>query len=304
VAGTRAREGRARFTLSGLSTPGAAEYWSFVLIRFDEISDFATIPLRLPPAPCRNVHIPLQNHISGLNEYAMKARSITEAQTDPNSSAVFVTLSSSSLSYLLRIERAKISRRLASINVIHKEKGKLPLTSQRHPEISAALQAIKQTEGNGSACKEPIDSETAMLAVGSSSSSVALARNKAMFLLGLYGAFRRSELAGVLLENISWRSGGLTITIPTSEIDSVGKGREFEISSSSNPRTCPVIAVREWRRISGLDKKGSGPIFGHVDRNGRVGSSGLNPASMNYMVKKLLGIAGSNRRHIPLNPCR
>jgi hypothetical protein len=59
-----------------------------------------------------------------------------------------------------------ISRRLASINAIHKEKGKLPLTSQRHPEISAALQGIKQMEGSAPLCKEPIDLETAMLAIG------------------------------------------------------------------------------------------------------------------------------------------
>ena len=64
-----------------------------------------------------------------------------------------------------------------------------------------------------------------------------------------------------------------------------------------------MTAVHEWLQISGLDKVGNGPLLRHVDRNGQVGSSGLNPASIKYIVKKLLGNAGLKKEAYSAHSC-
>ena len=65
-------------------------------------------------------------------------------------------------------------------------------------------------------------------------------RDRALILLGFAGAFRRSELVGLDVEDCDFGKDGLTVTLRRSKTDQDGAGRKIGIPYGSNPETCPV----------------------------------------------------------------
>ena len=124
---------------------------------------------------------------------------------------------------------------------------------------------------------------------------LAAARDKVILLVGLAGAFRRSELAAVDLEHLQFHPNGIPVRIPVSKTDQEGKGREVEIPYGTCPATCPVTAVRDWIRAAAIEGKG-GPLLRAVDRFGCVSRKRMNPASIGYIVKKLAKAAGYDEK--------
>jgi site-specific recombinase XerC len=55
------------------------------------------------------------------------------------------------------------------------------------------------------------------------------ARDRALILLGFAGAFRRSELVGLDLEDCAFGKDGLTVTLRRSKTDQQGVGRKIGI---------------------------------------------------------------------------
>ena len=83
-------------------------------------------------------------------------------------------------------------------------------------------------------------------------------RNRAILLVGLMGGFRRSEIVALTIEIMSMTDAGLTFFIPKSKTDQQGKGRTVGILAQENEDECPVHAMREWLRMSGITR---GAIF-------------------------------------------
>ena len=69
-------------------------------------------------------------------------------------------------------------------------------------------------------------------------------RDRALILLGFAGAFRRSELVGLDLEDCVFGKDGLTVTLRRSKTDQDGQGRKIGIPYGSNPETCPVRVLQ------------------------------------------------------------
>ena len=67
-----------------------------------------------------------------------------------------------------------------------------------------------------------------------------------LVLLGFAGAFRRSELVGLDIEDCAFGKDGLTVTLRRSKTDQEGEGRRAGIPYGSNPETCPVRTVQAW----------------------------------------------------------
>lgn len=189
---------------------------------------------------------------------------------------------------------ATILRRLAAINAYHKRQCKFLPASQKYPEISVILQGIMRTLGTAQVAKQPISLKMADKMLDQETVPIAATRDKVVLLLGLAGAFRRSELAAVDLEHIKFHSQGMTIRIPVSKTDQTGKGREVEIPYGANTATCPVTAVRNWIAAAVLNGQ-KGPLLRAVDRFGCVRSKAMNPASIGFVIKKLAAAAGYNK---------
>ena len=115
------------------------------------------------------------------------------------------------------------------------------------------------------------------------------ARDRALLLLGFAGAFRRSELVGIDVEDLGFREEGLVVTLRRSKTDQEGEGRRVGIPYGSDPATCPFRAVRAWLKLSGID---SGPLFRPIDRRGRLGPSRLTDKSVALLVKRYVKDVG------------
>jgi site-specific recombinase XerC len=71
-------------------------------------------------------------------------------------------------------------------------------------------------------------------------------RDRALILLGFAGAFRRSELVELNIEDCVFAKDGLTVTLRRSKVDQEGAGRKIGIPYGSNPETCPVRTMQAW----------------------------------------------------------
>jgi integrase len=92
-------------------------------------------------------------------------------------------------------------------------------------------------------------------------------RDRAILLLIMPGAFRRSELAALNLTDLEEVDEGLVATVHTSKTDREGRGLIKGIPFGSNPSTCPVRAWRAWVKAYGVTE---GPAFPSMDRWGHI----------------------------------
>jgi len=114
-------------------------------------------------------------------------------------------------------------------------------------------------------------------------------RDRALLLLGFAGAFRRSELAGLDVEDLAFCSEGLRATLRRSKTDQEGVGRVVGIPTSVDPAMCPVRAVRSWLDAAKLT---NGPVFREVGRYGRLGEARLANRVVGSVVKRAASAVG------------
>jgi len=115
------------------------------------------------------------------------------------------------------------------------------------------------------------------------------ARDRALILLGFAGAFRRSELVGLDIEDCAFGKDGLTVMLRRSKTDQDGAGRKIGIPYGSNPETCPVRVLQSWLEQAALT---CGPVFRSISRHGYVQAGRLSPADVARVVKKLAERSG------------
>jgi integrase len=90
-------------------------------------------------------------------------------------------------------------------------------------------------------------------------------RDRALLGLGFAGAFRRSELVALNVEDLREDPEGLRIMVRRSKVDQEGRGFEKAIPHGRFIR--PVALVREWLDAASIT---SGPVFRPVSRSGNV----------------------------------
>jgi integrase len=112
--------------------------------------------------------------------------------------------------------------------------------------------------------------------------------DRTLLLFGLAGAFRRSELVALDVEDVS-EDDGLRILLRRSKTDQDGDGQTRGLPYGSNPATCPVRAWRAWLAASGIV---SGPAFRGVSRHGQLRATRLSDRAIADMVKRRAAAAG------------
>src|SRR5262245_6231937 len=71
-------------------------------------------------------------------------------------------------------------------------------------------------------------------------------RNRALLLLGFAGAFRRSELVALNVEDLEFQRNGVVVTLRRSKTDQEGESRRIGVPYGSIELTCPVRALQAW----------------------------------------------------------
>ncbi len=151
------------------------------------------------------------------------------------------------------------------------------------------MKGIRLTLGTAPAQKIPTLIDDICTMIDATDAGLIGARDRALILLGFAGAFRRSELVGLDVEDCAFGKDGLMVTLRRSKTDPDGVGRKIGIPYGANPDTCPV------RQLQGLmDETGitSGPMFRTISRHGQVQAGRLSGIDVARVVKKLAGRAG------------
>jgi site-specific recombinase XerD len=186
-----------------------------------------------------------------------------------------------------RLKVGSVQRRLNAIAEAHKAVG---LDSPTHNAmVTNTMKGIRRTKGTAPAQKAAtlIDDIRAM--VDATDAELIGLRDRALVLLGFAGAFRRSELVGLSVDDCAFGKDGLTVTLRRSKTDQAGAGRKIGIPYGSNPETCPVRNLQSWIEQAGIS---GGPLFRSINRHGQVQPGGLAGIDVARVVKKLADRAG------------
>jgi site-specific recombinase XerD len=186
-----------------------------------------------------------------------------------------------------RLKVGSIQRRVNAISEAHKAVGLESPT--HHAMVTNTMKGIRRSKGTAPAQKAPALTEDIRAMVDATDAGLIGARDRALILAGFAGAYRRSELVGLDVEDCTFSRDGLTILLRRSKTDSVGAGRKIGIPYGSNPETCPVRVLQSWMEQAGIS---TGPVFRSISRHGRVQSGRLSGTDVARVVKKLAKRAG------------
>lgn len=184
-----------------------------------------------------------------------------------------------------------IKRRASSISWIHRKAGYL---GQRNPrenpfvkESIINLCKINKDEKVDKAVELSTDLIREMVTLcKEEENKVKGARDRALLLLGFASAMRRENLSQIRLEEINIVIQGLEIFIPSSKTDQRGRGHVVRLARGQVPTTCPVMSLKDWIDISGIEE---GHIFRRVFKDGKLGDKAIDPKTVSRVIQGLIG---------------
>lgn len=201
------------------------------------------------------------------------------------------------ISYLADGVKANtIARRLSAISANYTAGG---YTDDKNPTydstVRRALRSIKRKKGTIQHGKAPLLLED-MHAMANcfDISDITGKRDKALMLAGFAGAFRRSELVGLDVEDLQFTREGVLIVIEKSKGDQEGEGQKLGIPYSETPLSCPVVALKDWIQAAQIT---GGPLFRPINRHKQVRNQRLSDKSVANIVKKyseMIGLDGDD----------
>ncbi len=113
-------------------------------------------------------------------------------------------------------------------------------------------------------------------------------RDNALLQIGFLGAFRRSELVAIRVEDIDWQLAGMEILIPKSKTDQFNTG-QYCVIPNGNEQICAIRALKSW--LEKADIK-NGFVFRRIHRGNKISDLHITPDSVNEILKKHTVAAG------------
>lgn len=193
-----------------------------------------------------------------------RAQNVVPIPVDPHAVAAYLA------EYAETLKISTLQRGLAAISRVHHAAGLPSPASMADAVLRDTWRGIRRCKGVAQVAKAAIlidDLRRMMEFLPSDLLGV-----RALLLVGFAGAFRRSELVSLDVEDLEFRGEGLVVSLRRSKTDQEGEGRQVGIPYGSDPVTCPFRASRAWLNASALQ---NGALFRSVDRHGRVGGKRL-----------------------------
>lgn len=180
---------------------------------------------------------------------------------------------------------ATLMRRLAAIRHLHREAGHATPTDAEI--VKAALAGIKRTVGCEQRQVAPATADKVRAMLEACGSDLQGKRDRALLAVGFGGAFRRSELVALRVEDLQITDEGLRVHLSRSKTDQEGAGQVVPVLDGAKLRV--KAAVADWLQAANIT---SGPIFRRLARGGRVLPDGLTDRSVAEIVKRRAEQAG------------
>jgi integrase len=195
--------------------------------------------------------------------------------------------------YLTEMARSfKVStlrRRLAAISVVHQGYGHPSPTAD--VTVRTRMKGIARDKADEQVTrKAPAWGRDVRRMVADLDDDPRGARDRALLTIGFAGGFRRSELVGLDVTDVTETNDGLVVHIRRSKTDQEGTGRTIGIPYGSHPTSCPVRAFRAWRA---LNNGPSGPMFRRIRGHATLGAR-LTDRSVALIVKDAATRIGLN----------
>ena len=111
-------------------------------------------------------------------------------------------------------------------------------------------------------------------------------RNRALLLLGFTGAFRRSELEALNIEDLVFDDEGLVVSLDKSKTNQLGQAEEKAIFYSPDPALCPIRSLQAWLRVLGRD---TGCVFVSLRKNQQLTTRRMTTKYINLIAQQYLG---------------
>ena len=206
--------------------------------------------------------------------YADAARSLATRRAYAADMAAFsawggqVPASPESVAYYLAasdtLAGATLRRRLAAIADAHQAAGHSDPT--KHPLVRKVFKGICRVHGLRTDAATPLDIEMLGRIVAALPEDVIALRDRALLLVGFFGALRRSELVALAVEDLDRRPDGWVVTIQRSKTDPYGRGQCILLPAFHGP-LCPTAAMADWLAASQIAE---GPIFRTVGSAAKI----------------------------------
>ncbi|EXJ16185.1 site-specific integrase [Imhoffiella purpurea] len=179
-----------------------------------------------------------------------------------------------------------LHRRVAAIRLAHRLCGHEPKTDSEL--VRGTLKGIARTHGSAPRQKAPALSDQLRTMVDSlDCTRLQGLRDRAILTLGFAGAFRRSELAALRIEDLEEVAGGFRVHVRRSKTDAEGLGQVVPVIRGRD--YCPVRAVQDWLRTAGIRE---GHVYRRLYRGDRVGEAPLSAHSIAAVVKRCAEAVG------------
>jgi integrase len=108
-------------------------------------------------------------------------------------------------------------------------------------------------------------------------------RDRALLVLGFAGAFRRSELVALNIEDLREEPSGYIVLVRKSKTDQDGEGMLKAIPYGSDINTCPVRSIKA---LLSLYNRNTGPLFTHIKKGDNITENRLLPQVVAMVIKR------------------
>lgn len=155
---------------------------------------------------------------------------------------------------------ATLTKWMAAIADRHR-RGGVDISPTQHEIVRATLAGIRreyaQAGDRPRTPRAPLLTDDVMAIVTAArtqargwAATVTARRDTALLLMGFAGAFRRSELVGLLGADVAYHPlDGIHVTVRRSKTDQEGRGRVHAIPRSDDPARCPPCAYARWAQV-------------------------------------------------------
>ncbi|MDK1473585.1 tyrosine-type recombinase/integrase [Streptomyces sp. 549] len=195
------------------------------------------------------------------------------------------------VSHLCDLDRAPatIEQAIATIRVAHREAG-----HDGQPDTRAALRILKThkrdraEQGKRKRKAPPVTLNILRAMIDTTDPATpAGQRDRALLILGFAMMARRSELAALRTDDVTFTDDGLTVFIRASKTDQEAAGAEVHIPNGVHPDTDPVRVTRAWLDTLTAHGIHDGPLLRRINRWGHLLPGGMSGAAINERVRKL-----------------
>ncbi len=182
-----------------------------------------------------------------------------------------------------------ITRRLAAIGWAHKRAGHTP---PQHADGSGAIAevmaGIRRSRAAAPAQKAAADADVLRdMLRACAGEKLRAVRARALLAIGFAGAFRRSELVALRVEDIRRDAEGIRMVIRRSKADQEGEGAMVAIPNGDRLR--PVAALDAWLAAA---RVAEGYVFRRIGRVGQVTDEPMSDRAVARLVQAVAKLAG------------